>query len=118
MEQVFELLTAVGVAFGPLAMADTKLVDLLRNLLDRSPETQWAKWIWNVAAFAIGLLVCVLFQINVMAPLVEAVPRLSGLDMSGLPGEVLTGLGVGAFASFWHERMDLISSRAKGKASS
>ena len=115
MDEVFATLTAVAVAFGPLAMADTKLVDMLRNMTDI--DDNWPKWTWNIAAFVIGVGVCLLWQLNVMEPLVAQVPALSGADLSGFPGELITGLGVGAFASYWHENMDLKSSRAKGKAS-
>lgn len=111
MDDVFALLTAAAVAFGPLAVADTKLVDALRNVLDK--DDTWPKVTWQVAAFAIGLAVCLLWQFNVVGALVKQVPALAGVDLDGTAGQVLTGLGVGGFASYWHERMDLASSRAK-----
>jgi len=117
MEDVFALLTAVAVAFGPLAVAVTKLVDMLRNLLDRTPESPWPKWVWNLAAFVIAGLVCVLFQLDVASALVAQVPRLSGLSLTGTAGQLLTALGVGGFASYWHEHLDALSAKAKGKAS-
>lgn len=113
MNDVFALLTATAVAFGPLAVADTKLVDMVRNLLPSGP-----RWLWNVLAFGIGIAVCVLFQLNVVDALVHQVPALADTDLSGVSGQLLTGLGVGGFASYWHERMDLASARAKGTASS
>jgi len=115
MQDVFAVLTAVGVAFGPLAIADTKLVDLVRNLLDKNDT--WPKFTWIVLAMVLALAVCLLWELNIVEPLVAMVPRLSGVDVSGVPGEILTGLGVGGFASYWHERMDLASSRADGAAS-
>lgn len=114
MEDVFATLTAVAVVFGPLAVADTKLVDSVRNVLDK--DDSWPKVTWNILAFVLGLAVCLLWELNVVEALVTQVPALSGVDLSGVPGQVLTGLGVGGFASYWHERMDLASSRAKAAA--
>lgn len=115
MDQVFAVLTAIAVAFGPLAIADTKLVDLVRNALDKGDT--WPKWTWNLLAFGLGLAVCILFELNVIEPLVQMIPRLAGTDVTGVAGQIVTGLGVGGFASYWHERMDLASSRADGTAS-
>lgn len=113
MEDVFALLTAVAVAFGPLAMAVTKLVDMLRNLLDRTPETPWPKWVWNAAAFVIALAVCILWQLDVVSALVAQVPAFGDKTLSPVMGQVLTGLGVAGFAAFWHEHMDKTSHQAK-----
>lgn len=112
MENVFGLLTAVAVAFGPLAVGVTKLVDGARNILPGGP-----KWLWNVLAFVIGVLVCVAFQIDALAALVAQVPAFGDKTLDPVVSQVLTGLGVGGMSSYWHERMDLASSRAKGTAS-
>jgi len=111
MDDVFALLTAAAVAFGPLSIAVTKLVDMLRNLVDE--DNSWPKWSWNILAFVLALAVCVLWQLNVLEPLVNQIPALSSADVSGTLGYILTGLGVGAMASYWHERMDKASSEAK-----
>jgi hypothetical protein len=111
MENVFALLTAVAVAFGPLAIGVTKLVDGVRNVMPGGP-----KWLWNVLAFVIGILVCVLFEIDVVAALAAQVPAFADKTLDPFVSQLITGLGVGGTASYWHERMDLASSRAKGTA--
>jgi hypothetical protein len=100
-------LTAFLVAVGPLAIMVTKTVDTLRNL---TPDTD-RKWVWNIAAFTIGVAYCLLFGMN-LAGEVAFQPAVAGA-LTGVWGQVLTGLAIGATASFWHEQLDRTSSRAK-----
>lgn len=112
MQQVFDLLAAVVVAFGPLAVGVTKIVDGIRNALPGGP-----KWLWVPLAMVVAILVCVLFQIDVVAALAAQVPAFADKTLDPFVSQLLTGIGVGGMASYWHERMDLASSRAKGTAS-
>lgn len=112
MEQVFALLTAVAVAFGPLAMGVTKIVDGIRNALPSAPKVLWVP-----LAMVVAIAVCLLFQIDVVSALAEQVPAFADKTLDPFWGRLLTGIGVGGFASYWHERMDLASAKAKGTAS-
>lgn len=105
-------LTAFLVAVGPLAILVTKTVDTLRNMFGEVAH----KWVWNLASFAIGVGYCLLFAVNLIAT-IELRPEVAG-KLGGTWGEVLTGLGIGAVASFWHEHMDKTSSQAKAAGAS
>ena len=112
MEPVFAALTAFAVAALPLAVGVTKAVDFARNLLDK--DDSYPKVIWQASALGFGLLVCLGWGFNVFAALADSVPALatsSALD--GVWGDVLTGITIGAMASFWHEKLDEWSSSAK-----
>jgi len=100
-------LTAFLVAVGPLAILVTKTVDTVRNIAGDIS----AKWLWNVLAFAVGVLYCVLFAVNLVGNIAfrpEVASRLTGTW-----GEVLTGLAIGGTASFWHEHLSATSARSK-----
>jgi hypothetical protein len=83
----------------------TKLVDFIRNAFDKNDS--WPKWAWNVAPFAFGLLSAFILNVELATP-PEGILRIN-------PSEALlrvaTGLGLGAFASGWHELWDMWSSR-------
>lgn len=111
MEQVFALLTAAAVAFGPLAMGVTKLVDGLRGIAD--PADKAPRWLWIAAAWIVSIVVAVAFGLNVVGSLAAEVPKLADIDLSGTAGEVLTGAGMASFASYWHGRMAKASAEAK-----
>lgn len=86
----------------------TKLVDLIRNAFDSGDKAP--PWVWNVVAFTVGVTVCVIWHVNALA-------QFSSTRLQGTAGEILTGLGVAGGAAFWHEVMDLFSSKAKGVTS-
>lgn len=105
---VFALITGVAVAFGPLAIGVTKLVDGLRLLVDRTPETPWPGWVWIGAAMVISIAACLGFQINVADALIQQIPALNGSTiLTGVWGQIVTGVGVAGMASYWHETMAL-----------
>jgi hypothetical protein len=104
MEQAIALISAIAVAFGPLAAGVTKLVDTLRNLFDRTDTAP--KWTWNIAALVISLAVCLGFQLDVVTALMKQVPALVNTDLSDVAGQILTAIGVAGFAAYWHEKMD------------
>jgi hypothetical protein len=101
-------LAAFLVAVGPLAILITKTVDTIRNALDKAGT--WPKVVWNLAAFALGVAYCLAFGVN-LAGLIDFRGEVSSM-LQGTGGEVLTGLAIGATASFWHEHMDATSSKA------
>jgi len=102
-------LVAFLVAAGPLAILVTKSVDFLRNAFDKEDKYK-GSWVWNVAAFAIGAGYCLGFAVN-LAATIALRPELA-TRLTGVWGEVLTGLAVGAVASFWHEQMSAASAKS------
>ncbi len=86
------------------AILITKLVDFIRNAFDK--DITWPKWYWNLAALALGIAVALIFQINIFA-------NISHTHVQGWAGQVLTGAGMGAGGSAWHEVLDTLSSSAK-----
>lgn len=110
---VFGLIAGIVVAFGPLAIGLTKLVDGLRLLVDRTPETPWPGWVWIAVAMVLGIGACLLFEVNVVDSLIQTVPAFSGSTvLDGVWGQVVTGIGMAGMASYWHSNMKLKSSRA------
>lgn len=111
MEAFGGVLTAFLVAALPLAVTVTKVVDLVRNLVD--PTDKLPKVLWNVLALVIGVLVALGFEVNLFAPIAAAIPALKDWTPDSTMAEILTGLSIGAMAGFWHEKMDQWSSAAK-----
>lgn len=103
-------LAAFLVAVGPFALLITKTVDTIRNIL---PQTL-PKVTWNIVSFAVGVAYCLLFGVN----LAGMIPFQSGIsdNLTGVFGQVLTGLAIAATASFWHEHLDKVSMQAKANA--
>jgi hypothetical protein len=115
MEAVFAAFTVFVVAAVPLAIGVTKAVDTLRNLLDKDDGAP--KVVWNLVALVLGLGVCLGWQFNYLSALVDAIPALANeTRLDGVAGQALTGITVGAMAGFWHEKMDQLSTTAKGVA--
>jgi hypothetical protein len=97
-------LTAALIVAGPVSVAVTKVVDFIRNLIDAN--NAMPRFVWNIAAFVIGLGLCLGWGINVLAAVVNSIPALATNSMmAGTMGTVLTGLLVGAMAGFWHDKM-------------
>jgi hypothetical protein len=111
METFGGVLTAFLVAALPLAVTVTKVVDLIRNLID--PNDTMPKVLWNILALVIGALMAVGFEINLLAPVAAAIPALKSWAPDDTMAEILSGLSIGAMAGFWHEKMDEWSARAK-----
>jgi hypothetical protein len=97
----------VAVAFWPMVV--TKLTDLVRNAFDQADRAP--KWLWNVVSLGLGVAVALLYELNYAELIPNLPPKLQGA--TGVTAQVLTGLGIGAIGSFWHETMDLFSSKAK-----
>jgi hypothetical protein len=83
----------------------TKLVDLLRNLLE--PGNRWLpKWTWNAVAFGLGIGVALIWKINLL-------DNFGGEGIHGWSGQFLTGLAIAGSAAGYHELFDTLSSHAK-----
>lgn len=98
-------IAALVIAAWPLSVAVTKVVDFVRNLFGAA-EPNIPSWVWNVAAFVIGIVAALGWGINLFSPVVAAIPALS--DKAGTQntaGQVLTGIVLGAMAGFWHDKM-------------
>jgi len=100
MEKLILFVTIVG----PVAASVTKLTDGIRNRFDKGDTAP--KWVWNVVPFALGIGAALLGDVDYS----EVAPVFGSLDEVAV--QVLTGLGIGAVASGWHEVFDLWSSRA------
>lgn len=89
----------------------TKVVDLVRNATDE--DNVAPKWVWNVVALAVGLGMCLGWQIDVTAAAIKLVPALASARLDGVAGQAVSGLIVGGASGFFHEFFDLLSSKAK-----
>ncbi len=91
-----------------LALITTKVVDAFRQL---DPDDKLPKITWIVSAWIVGIVICLIWQINALV----------GLDfgrdtrLTGIAGQVVTGFLTGAGGSGWHELLDNLSSGAKAK---
>jgi hypothetical protein len=87
----------------------TKLVDLVRTAFDKNDAVP--KWIWIVLALVFGVGIALLYDLDYT----EAIQGLPDkfATASETWSEVLTGLGIGALASGFHELFDALSGIAK-----
>jgi hypothetical protein len=86
------------------AIVVTKIVDFVRNSIDADAKVR--KWVWNVLALGLGLVIALSFGLNVFT-------SFSDNATGDWAGRILTGLSIGATGSGWHEFFDLLSSTAK-----
>lgn len=84
----------------------TKLVDMVRNFVDK--DDSLPKYLWNVLAFALGVVGAFAFQIEP-----AQVPEGLRFEITGGALQLFTGLVVGAWASGLHELLDFLSHKAK-----
>jgi len=96
--------TAFLVLAVPIAVGVTKAVDLVRNAID--PNDSIPKVVWNILAFVFGVALCIGWQVNL-----ASAAGLKQSSLAGTAGQILTGLALGAMASFWHEAMDAWSAK-------
>ena len=97
-----DALIAASTAF---ALTITKVVDVVRTAFDKDDNPK-LKPLWASGAIVLGVIVAVVFEINVFADVSES-------RGEGIFGMVLTGAGMGATGSAWHEILDAFSSSAK-----
>ena len=92
------------------AMVVTKAVDLIRNAVGESGLNA-PKWTWNVLAFALGITVALVWNINLL-------DNYGSSGFQGFGGQVFTGLAIAGSASGWHELFDTLSGAAKNAKAS
>lgn len=97
-------------ALGLFPVLVTKLTDTIRNLLDPM-GTRFPKVAWNFVPFVLGVGICLIYQTDAHDLIAGLPPALAHL--SGVGGQIVTGLGLGALAGGWHEIFDLLSGVAK-----
>jgi hypothetical protein len=97
---------------GALSLTVTKVVDFIRNLVDKGDTKP--KWFWNVAALVVGLAFALGWQLDISEAVLKLVPALSeNADrLAGISGQILSGVVIGMAAGFWHELLDALSSVA------
>lgn len=102
--------SGVLITITALSLTVTKVVDLIRNIVDKTAT--WPKWVWNVASLVVGLAFALGWQLNVAVAIASLVPALAGSAavLSGVSGQVLTGIIIGGGAGFWHELLSALSS--------
>lgn len=91
-----------------LALGVTKVVDLIRNVTGTAP-----KWVWNVVALGVGLVVAFGWEKDLTGAAFALVPALKDQHVSEFLGRLLTGIVIGGAAGFWHELLDALSGVAK-----
>jgi hypothetical protein len=104
METFGGVITAFLIAALPLAVTVTKVVDTIRNLLGTA-QANVPKVVWNLVALAVGVLIALGFEINLIAPVAAAIPGLKDWSPSSTMAEIISGLAIGAMGSFWHEKL-------------
>lgn len=88
----------------------TKGVDMVRTALDPTAE-KYPKVTWIVMAFVLGIVIATSYQLQ-FGGVIEGLPP--GLArLTGVSGQVFSGLLLGAWASGLHELFDLGSGAAK-----
>jgi hypothetical protein len=112
MEIFGGVLVAFLVAAIPLALLVTKVVDFVRNLLGDA-QANVPKWVWNLLAFVVGVIVALGFEVNLIAPIASAIPALKDWAPDSTLAEIGSGLAIGSMAGLWHEKLDEWSSIAK-----
>jgi hypothetical protein len=102
----FAALLALFAGYGAVV---TKSVDLARNLFDGTDSAP--PWVWNVAAFAVGVAYALGWQLDASASILALVPALAENSerLQGVAGQVLTGLLAGGAAGGMHEVFDALS---------
>jgi hypothetical protein len=102
--------SGVLVAISALSLTVSRVVTLLRNLVD--PDGKLPSWTANTAALVVGLAFALGWQLNVAGAIVALIPALAAQasTLSGVSGQVLTGIVIGMAAGFWHEVLSALAS--------
>jgi hypothetical protein len=103
-----------------LGAAVTKSVDLVRNAVDK--DATMPPVTWNILAFVVGVAYCVGWQIDMTPAIISLIPSLADQSsrLSGVSGQVLTGMLAGGASGFAHDLFQNLSAgaalkRAKAK---
>jgi hypothetical protein len=95
-------------AVGPGAIAVTLVVDWVRNHVDPT-GTKVNKVMWQYLALAVGIGGALAVQLNMLGPLISAIPALANQSprFAGVWGQVFTGLGMAGSSTYWHANLAL-----------
>lgn len=91
--------TAFLAAIGPVAILITKVVDFVRSF---DTGNTWPKGLWIALALVGGVAYALLTGLNWINLIDGLNPGVSA-KLTGTPGQIATGLAIGAMACFWHE---------------
>lgn len=92
-------LTAFLAAIGPVAILITKVVDFVRSF---DKGNTWPKGLWIALALVGGVGYALLTGLN-WINLIDGLDPAVQSHLAGAPGQIATGLAIGAMACFWHE---------------
>lgn len=95
---------------GALSLTVTKVVDLVRNLIDKNDS--FPKYTWNIVALVVGIGFALGWQLNIAGSVTSLIPALKNATLTGVSGQLLTGAVIGMASGFWHEVLDSLSSVA------
>lgn len=105
MEGATTEVVAVATIF---AMVVTKIVDLIRNVVDSFVDRFLPKATWNVVALGLGVAMALAWRVNMLDNYSDP-----NSVVQGMFGQILTGLAIGGVSSGYHELFDVFSSAAK-----
>lgn len=104
-------MTALLAAIVAGAAVVTGTVDVLKHLLAKAIVKVSRSYdiIWTAAGFVVGVAYCTGWQINLAPQAMRLIPALAtSTRLSGVGGQVVTGLVLGAFSRFGHEILDAL----------
>ena len=110
-------MTALLAAIAAGAVVVTATVDiakhLFKNVLKKTGKTaRLYGVVWTSAGFVVGVVYCIGWQLNLAPQAMKLIPALaSSTRLSGVGGQFITGLVIGAFSRFGHEILDALSKR-------
>jgi hypothetical protein len=64
-----------------------------------------SQWVWFAVTAALGILLCVLFAINIF----ELLGFCSETDFAAIVGQIITGVAIGCGSNFIHDLLDNIN---------
>jgi hypothetical protein len=99
---------ALLTALAGISASVTLVVYIIRSIVD--PTGKLPAVTWNILALVVGLGFCLGWEIDVTGAVLALIPRFAGdtSRLTGIAGQVLTGLTAGAFAGFGHEILDAL----------
>lgn len=84
----------------------TTTVDVLKHLLAKVRLPQGT---WTLSGFVVGVAYCIGWQLDLSAQAMQLIPTLQTHRLTGVAGQVLTGLVLGTFSRYSHEILDALA---------
>lgn len=96
-----------------IAATVTATVAIVRRFINGPNDDRFSTTTWPVLALLVGVGYCLGWQLNLAPAFFALVPALVGhaSRLTGVAGQVLTGLAAGASAGFLHDFFDFIRSK-------